>query len=160
MSEKIVSQLDPAGYFAFPVDADESPLEPGTFLIPGGAIDVPPPQVPAGKLARWAGQWVFEDKPQEPQEDARAKARKAAKEARDAAVAAIVVTTAAGNQFDGDEVSQGRMARAILALQATGTPSVNWVLYDNSVIQATVAELTEALALAGATQAAIWVIPD
>lgn len=157
MSEKIVSQLDDSGYFAFPVEADESPLEPGKFLIPGGAIDVPPPQVPAGKLARWAGQWVFEDAQQE---DARAKARQVAKEARDAAVASLVVTTAAGHQFDGDEVSQGRMARAIIALQATGTPSVNWVLHDNSVIQATVAELTEALALAGAAQASIWVIPD
>ena len=156
MSERIVSQLDPAGYFAFPVEADESPLEPGVFLIPARAIDVPPPQVPTGKRARWAGEWVFEDIPQE---DTQALARQAAKEARDAAVAAIVVTTAAGNQFDGDEVSQGRMARAIIGLQATGTPSINWVLHDNSVIQATVAELTEALALAGAAQAAIWVIP-
>lgn len=85
-------------------------------------------------------------------------ARNAAKAARDAAVAVITVTTQAGNTFDGDEVSQGRMARAIIALQATGTPSVNWVLADNSVISASAAELTEALALAGAAQAAIWVI--
>jgi hypothetical protein len=75
-------------------------------------------------------------------------------------VEAIDVTTAAGNTFDGDEISQGRMARAILALNAAapGT-TVNWVLADNSVIDATVAELTEALALAGAAQAAIWVAP-
>lgn len=86
--------------------------------------------------------------------------REKAKKARAGAVNSIVVTTRAGNQFDGDEVSQGRMARAIIALQATGTPSVNWVLHDNSVIQATVAELTEALALAGAAQASIWVIPS
>lgn len=157
MSAKTVSQLNPDGYFVFPVRADESPLEPGVFLIPARAIDVPPPQVPTGKRARWVGEWVFEDAPQE---DVQALARQAAKEARDAAVASIVVTTAAGNQFDGDEVSQGRMARAIIALQATGTPSVNWVLHDNSVIQATATELTEALALAGAAQAAIWVIPD
>ena len=84
--------------------------------------------------------------------------REAAKLSRSAAVDAIVVTTAAGNAFDGDEVSQGRMARAIIALQATGTPSVTWVLHDNTVIQATAAELVEALALAGAAQAAIWVI--
>jgi hypothetical protein len=84
--------------------------------------------------------------------------RESAKQARSAAVGAIVVTTAAGNAFDGDEVSQGRMARTIVALQATGTPSVTWVLHDNTVIQATVAELTESLALAGAAQAAIWVI--
>jgi len=85
--------------------------------------------------------------------------REQAKAARTAAVAAITVTTQAGNTFDGDEVSQGRIARAIIALQATGTPAVNWVLADNSVIQATAAELSEALALAGAAQAAIWVLP-
>lgn len=84
--------------------------------------------------------------------------REKAKEARAAAVAAIKVTTAAGNTFDGDETSQTRMARAILALESTGTPSITWVLADNSVIQATAAELTEALALAGAAQAALWVI--
>lgn len=103
----------------------------------------------------WNGsQWVLNER-----RDAQ-KRREAAKDERDAAVASIVVTTAVGNQFDGDEVSQGRMARAIIALQATGAPSVTWVLHDNSVIQATAAELTEALALAGAAQAAIWVIPD
>jgi hypothetical protein len=84
--------------------------------------------------------------------------REHAKESREAAVAGIVVTTAAGNAFDGDEVSQGRMARAIIALQATGTPTVPWVLANNTAILATAAELTEALALAGAAQAAIWVI--
>lgn len=84
--------------------------------------------------------------------------RELAKAARAAAVAAITVTTTAGNTFDGDETSQGRMVRAIVALQATGAPSVNWVLADNSVIQASAAELSEALALAGAAQASVWVI--
>lgn len=85
-------------------------------------------------------------------------ARAVAKAEREAAVAAIKVTTAAGNTFDGDETSQGRMARAIVALQGTGAPSVTWVLADNTVIEASAAELTEALALAGSAQAAIWVI--
>ena len=75
------------------------------------------------------------------------------------AVANIKVTTAAGNTFDGDEESQGRMARAIIALSTGLAPSVNWVLADNSTIEATAAELTEALVLAGMAQAAIWVIP-
>jgi len=85
--------------------------------------------------------------------------REAAKVARANAVLAIKVTTQAGNTFDGDEVSQGRMARAIIALQATSTPTVNWTLADNTVIAATAAELTEALALAGAAQASVWVLP-
>lgn len=85
-------------------------------------------------------------------------AREQAKAQRQAAVDAIKVTTQAGHTFDGDETSQTRMARAVIALQATGAPSVTWVLADNSVIQASAAELAEALALAGAAQAAVWVI--
>lgn len=88
-----------------------------------------------------------------------AQARAQAKLQRQAAVDAIQVTTQAGNTFDGDETSQTRMARAVLAMQATGTVSVSWVLADNSAIQATAAELTEALALAGAEQARLWVLP-
>lgn len=77
---------------------------------------------------------------------------------RQSAVEAITVTTVAGNTFDGDETSQTRMARAIIALSTGLAPSVSWVLADNSVIQATAAELTEALVLAGMAQAAVWVI--
>jgi septal ring factor EnvC (AmiA/AmiB activator) len=86
------------------------------------------------------------------------KKRAAAKARRAEAVESIVVTTSAGHVFDGDETSQGRMARAIIALQATGTPSVRWVLADNTAIDAPVAELVEALALAGAAQAKLWVL--
>lgn len=93
------------------------------------------------------------------QEKVAAKQREDLKSTRAASVESIKVTTADGNTFDGDEISQGRMARAILAINesAPGT-TINWVLADNSVIDATAAELTEALALAGAAQAAIWVI--
>ncbi len=72
------------------------------------------------------------------------------------AVEAIKVTTPAGQNFDGDETSQGRMARAIVVLGSGTTP---WVLADNTVAQVTAAELTEALALAGAEQARLWVQP-
>ena len=101
-----------------------------------------------------------------PEEVAEIEARKNAPPTRDelkaeraAKVRAIKVTTAAGNTFDGDEVSQGRMSRAVIALGAapSGT-TVNWVLSDNTVINATQAELTEALLLAGQAQAAIWII--
>jgi hypothetical protein len=81
--------------------------------------------------------------------------REAWKSERSAAVQAITVTTATGNTFDGDEISQGRMARAILALPDGQT--VRWVLHDNTVIDATGLELREALALAGAEQARLWV---
>jgi len=86
------------------------------------------------------------------------KTRDQLKQERDAAVAAIKVTTQAGNTFDGDETSQGRMARAIIALSTGLAPSVTWVLADNTVIEATSNELVEALALSGMAQAALWVI--
>jgi hypothetical protein len=85
-------------------------------------------------------------------------ARTAAKQARAAAVAAIKVTTASGKTFDGDEISQGRMARVIISMHANSTETTSWVLSDNTAVQVTAAELTEALALAGAAQSAIWVI--
>ena len=77
---------------------------------------------------------------------------------RQAKVEAIKVTTQSGKTFDGDEISQDRMARGILGLQAAGAESVTWVLADNTPIQVTATELGEALALAGAAQAAVWVI--
>jgi hypothetical protein len=85
-------------------------------------------------------------------------AREAAerKAARQAAVDAIVVTTQAGNAFDGDEVSQGRMSRAILSMQAAGATETQWVLADNQITDVTIAELTEALILAGQEQTRIW----
>lgn len=53
MGSKIISQLDAQGVFVQAVHADESPLEPGVYLVPGGAVDAPPPDVPHGQRARW-----------------------------------------------------------------------------------------------------------
>lgn len=82
-------------------------------------------------------------------------AREAFKASRSEAVKAIQVTTSAGNTFDGDETSLARMARAIIALPVGGT--VNWVLANNAIIAANTDELREALALAVAEQARLWV---
>lgn len=61
---KQVIQLTFEGYFAGVTIADESPLEPGVFLLPAGCIDAPVPRIPEGKLAKWDGAWVFEDIPE------------------------------------------------------------------------------------------------
>jgi hypothetical protein len=67
---KQVSQLDQEGYFVGVTTADASPLEPGVYLIPGGAVDADPPTVPEGQRAKWNGHWVFEDIPRpEPEPD-------------------------------------------------------------------------------------------
>ena len=69
MTEKIVPQLDPHGYVIGAVVADQSPLEPGVYLIPGGAVDADLPIVPPGKRARWNGAgFNIEDIPQPPTE--------------------------------------------------------------------------------------------
>jgi len=79
----------------------------------------------------------------------------AAKAARADQIAAITVTTSGGNVFDGDERSQDRMSRALAAMDDADT--LPWVLADNSVAVVGRSELREALRLAGAEMAAIWV---
>lgn len=80
--------------------------------------------------------------------------REAFKSNRSIAVQSIKVTVG-DKVFDGDETSQTRMARAIVAM--TDTETVLWVLADNTPVQVTKDELTEALRLAGEAQAQAWV---
>lgn len=66
--EKIVSNLSADGYFIGPCVADESPMEPGVFLLPAGAVDVEPPTVPPGTRAKFNGTgFDFEDIPEPPE---------------------------------------------------------------------------------------------
>jgi hypothetical protein len=80
-----------------------------------------------------------------------------AKVQRQATVDVIIVTTASGKAFDGDETSQGRMSRAINALDPLETTV--WILADNTPTMVTREELREALRLAGAAQTAVWAAP-
>ena len=91
------------------------------------------------------------------QRAADAAAHEQKKATRTEAVARIRVTTASGKTFDGDETSQTRMARAVVALQAAGQAETVWVLADNTPTAVTLDELAEALALAGAEQTRLWV---
>jgi hypothetical protein len=62
---KNVIQLDDQGYFVGLTQADESPLEPGVYLMPAGTIDVAVPTIPEGQCARWSqDQWLFEPLPE------------------------------------------------------------------------------------------------
>ena len=80
----------------------------------------------------------------------------AAKKLRDTAVAAIKVTVN-GKPFDGDEVAQGRMARAVAAAESAGITTYQWKLADNSVAAVSLDELKQALALAFQAQSELWV---
>lgn len=42
--------------------ADESPLEPGAYLVPAHATTAAPPTAMSGKVRVWRGEWQFEDK--------------------------------------------------------------------------------------------------
>lgn len=60
---KTVVQLDSDGYFVGTTTADESPKEPGVYLMPAGTVDTEAPTVPEGQKAKWNNGWVFEDIP-------------------------------------------------------------------------------------------------
>lgn len=93
--------------------------------------------------------------PKVTQEDLDKQAREAFKQDREEAVKNIKVEVD-GMIFDGDETSQTRMSRAIQLMSDTDTTL--WVLADNTQIQATKAQLSEALKLAGAEQTRLWVM--
>lgn len=86
----------------------------------------------------------------------------AAKSERATAVERLTVTVN-GKVFDADETSQNRMSRVVAGAQALGvdleTTTQIWVLADNTIAQPTVAELAQALKLAGEAQTALWTIP-
>ena len=54
-----VYQTDFDGFYVGETLAQESPLEPGVFLIPGGAFEAKPPALSGGERARMvSGSWV------------------------------------------------------------------------------------------------------
>ncbi|MDH1590530.1 phage tail protein [Stutzerimonas stutzeri] len=65
MSTVIAYQFDAAGFYRGETTADESPLEPGVFLLPARCTSVPPPaDVPEERWPRWNGAaWVLVNKP-------------------------------------------------------------------------------------------------
>lgn len=67
---KIVYQLDANGLLIGEVEADESPLEPGVYLVPAGCTEAPPPEPLPGKYLRYVnGEWAYEDPPPDPDPD-------------------------------------------------------------------------------------------
>lgn len=56
MSTKIVYQTDHLGIYSGTTQADQCPLEPNVWLIPGGCVETPPPPVGEHQVARWNGQ--------------------------------------------------------------------------------------------------------
>ena len=67
-----------------------------------------------------------------------------------------ITVTVGTKVFDGDETSQNRMARAILAGQISGETSTEWKMADNSIELVTLAELEQAFVLASKQMKEIW----
>ena len=112
---------------------------------------------PVGGVQQWTLRELSDAQKQAWQDAQVVQAQQQTKVARDEAVARIRVTTSSGKTFDGDEISQTRMARAVVALQAAGQTETLWVLADNTPATVSLTELAEAMALAGAEQTRLWV---
>lgn len=76
--------------------------------------------------------------------------------AKERLVSRIKVTTSTGKVFDGDEKSQERILRAINIATITGDTTTQWKMADNTIIEVTLEELKEAIALAGKEMSRIW----
>lgn len=83
----------------------------------------------------------------------------AAKAKRAEAVSKIIVTTESGKSFDGDEISQDRIEKAIKVAEIAGITECEWVLADNVPTIVTLDELKEALVKSFMTMGAVWSAP-
>lgn len=61
LATKTVYETDADGYYIGPATVDESPMEPGVFLMIPGAVELPPPHVaPAAQEWRIVeGEWAL-----------------------------------------------------------------------------------------------------
>lgn len=96
------------------------------------------------------------ERPAKTEEEIAAEEMAIAKSERATYVSRIIVEVD-GMSFDGDETSQDRMARSIVALNDGET--VQWVLADNTIAQVTKEQLRTALRMSGEAQTAIWANP-
>lgn len=65
----IVYQVSRAGYYEGPTEADESPLEPGVYLMPARCVTRPPPYFNAQQILWWdesVQDWEVVDLPDPP----------------------------------------------------------------------------------------------
>lgn len=119
------------------------------------------PEPDDGKVEFWRTLGVAyteEPDPEPTPEEIEAERLAEAKRLRAAQVAAITVEVD-GMVFDGDEVAQARMGRALEVARITSMTSTVWVLADNTVAEVTVAQMERALSAAMLKMAELWTKP-
>lgn len=103
------------------------------------------------------GNWYLQGyAPVKPQEQIEAEALAQAKSERANAVENITVEVD-GMIFQGDEMSQLRIARAIIALEDGET--ITWVLADDTIVKVSKEQLKQVLRKAGEKQTELWTKP-
>ncbi|WP_066014333.1 DUF4376 domain-containing protein [Endozoicomonas atrinae] len=109
---------------------------------PDGCIEMTSPRPGDFYIATPSGEWVKDTEAE-------------FKASRPDAVARIKVTID-GMTFDGDEISQTRMARAITA-SSSDTETTLWVMADDGKATVTIEQLKRALRAAGEEQTRLWI---
>lgn len=107
------------------------------------------------EVCEWIGVELIEEPDPEPTEE---DLLRKAKDIRDDKVNSLVVEVD-GMQFDGDEVSQTRMARALKVADLLKMDKTTWVLADNTVAEVTKSQLERALTASILKQSALWTEP-
>lgn len=153
---KTVSQLDAAGYFTDSVEADECSIEPGVFLIPGGALDVPPPVIPLGQRAKWTGaDWTFEPLATSTPEELRAAQLLDIDQRREQALRGGVVWS--GLRHHSDDRFLTELLGMLMGYQVgvyTGTQDIRTM--DNTVVQLDAQQITALASAVGAHRKAVY----
>ena len=142
----IVYQTDQNGYYLHETIADESPLEPGVWLIPGGCVEEKPPKLSDRQKARWSGsQWDIETEPEpepEPEptpEELYIKQKIVLKEKRDLGLESITVIV------NNKEIQVRPQDALNIQTAISLAQDQKWILSDNTVQILTPEELQEAL---------------
>lgn len=78
------------------------------------------------------------------------------KELKESRVSSLLITSSAGNVFNGDELSQNRILKTLTVMGLTGQSKNMWKLANNSIVEVSKEELEEVLILAHAEMDSIW----
>lgn len=145
-----IYHYDENGEYHGESEANESPLEPGVYLIPARATDQAPMVPAVGNRARFDGAaWVEEAIPVPPAPPAKTLAEAKADKRIEINFRRNMDEMGGfpfmGKDFDSDQLAVSRITVAVQAAQAAvaaGAPfTIDWTAKDNSQISLTAAQL-------------------